>query len=759
MWNHKPVRAVITGVFSVVILVLVALSITEENRNVGRMVGVRVQQVDGGIEVTAVGAGLPAAKAGLITDDLLIAIDGKQVATLADYDQHAINFNKSDPVQFTILRNGSEKYMIVRPGVPFRWVGFLSSKITVLLYLGLALVVLGSSATDIRARLLFMFSIAVALELSIPEAAFGPAGWTAIAGLFFLVVSGFQMGVELHLASVIPERQPWVARRPWVIPAYHVAGIGFGVMAGLAFVADVFQIQIFPWNSDQLAYVLSTVLLPFWSTAVVVLLGWESLRNPDPQGRQQAGLVLVGVLPWTILTVTTTFIPGALAFLAWYADPLQSIVLVFYPIAVFFAIFKYQLFDIELVVRRGLVYTSLTIILVTLFYVFVASGGTLLAMVISDASSVWVVSAATLILGLLFSPLRDAVRSTVDRRFFPERYALRQRLIALAEELPELRKLPVMGAYLASRLTEIFDVSSVTLLIGDPETGVMSVLSSTQEDESKNNEQGLLVALDDPGIEALRGFARPTVVANLYPKSQVLESRLRALDTTLVVPVLSRANLIGMFLIGKRRGTERFPSEELELLSLLSHHVATTFENARLFESATYEGLTGLLRRESIIEQLKSEISRAMRYKRPLTIGMADLDHFKAVNDRFGHLTGDATLQRIAQSIESGLRSTDAVGRYGGEEFLFVLPETCRDDASLVAEKVRKLVEGTVVSADDGSDVKVTISIGLASLEDLDQSLSIDTTDLIAVADSNLYRAKRAGRNRIEPVFETMGDS
>jgi diguanylate cyclase (GGDEF)-like protein len=208
-------------------------------------------------------------------------------------------------------------------------------------------------------------------------------------------------------------------------------------------------------------------------------------------------------------------------------------------------------------------------------------------------------------------------------------------------------------------------------------------------------------------------------------------------------------------LLGERERSERYPAEELELLSLLSHLVATTFENARLFESATYEGLTGLFRRETIIEHLHSEVARAQRYGRPLTVGMADLDHFKQVNDRFGHLVGDAVLQRVARTIAAALRGTDSVGRYGGEEFLLVLPETSLDEGLRVAEKVRELVQELSTTADDGREVRVTISIGLASLDNLDPALGIDATDLIAVADSNLYAAKSAGRNRIEVKLAT----
>jgi diguanylate cyclase (GGDEF)-like protein len=160
--------------------------------------------------------------------------------------------------------------------------------------------------------------------------------------------------------------------------------------------------------------------------------------------------------------------------------------------------------------------------------------------------------------------------------------------------------------------------------------------------------------------------------------------------------------------------------------------------------------LTGLLRREAILERLEIELHRAQRYARPLTVALADLDHFKDVNDRFGHLAGDSLLKRIAEALGASLRDTDAVGRYGGEEFLLVLPETGLGGALAAAEKTRRAVEAVRLRMDDGSEVSVTISIGLAELAALDSPGKASARDMIAAADAALYRAKHGGRGRIE---------
>jgi len=228
-----------------------------------------------------------------------------------------------------------------------------------------------------------------------------------------------------------------------------------------------------------------------------------------------------------------------------------------------------------------------------------------------------------------------------------------------------------------------------------------------------------------------------------------MAQRLHRLDAELTVPLLAQQRLVGLLLLGEKRDQRPFTSEELELLNLLSHHVATVFENARLFESATFEGLTGILRREAILEELDLELNRALRYHRPLALALADLDHFKAVNDRHGHLAGDLLLKRAAQALAAPLRATDAVGRFGGEEFLVVLPETDLAGAVAVAEKLRQTVADLAVELDDGTLLKVTVSIGLAAV-DAEAEWSPTALELLAEADRALYRAKGAGRNRVE---------
>ncbi len=164
----------------------------------------------------------------------------------------------------------------------------------------------------------------------------------------------------------------------------------------------------------------------------------------------------------------------------------------------------------------------------------------------------------------------------------------------------------------------------------------------------------------------------------------------------------------------------------------------------KLVEMATRDSLTGLLTRREMFRLAEWEGARALRQDRPLSALMVDIDHFKRVNDTRGHGTGDAVLKGVAQAIRSTLREYDVLCRYGGEEFLAVMPETPLEQGRMAAERLREYVESLKLAVDGGEPVRLTVSIGLALLQP-GETLE----ELIARADAALYAAKESGRNRV----------
>jgi diguanylate cyclase len=166
---------------------------------------------------------------------------------------------------------------------------------------------------------------------------------------------------------------------------------------------------------------------------------------------------------------------------------------------------------------------------------------------------------------------------------------------------------------------------------------------------------------------------------------------------------------------------------------------------------STHDPLTNLYNRRMLETQLDAEVRRARRYRAPLSLVLLDFDHFKEVNDTFGHLVGDRVLARIAERIVSIVRDADFAARYGGEEFALVLPSTAIERAYVTAERLRESVEAEPVVIDE-VNVPITISAGVAELE-----LEIDEPDdLFRRADQALYAAKDRGRNQVVCLPERM---
>lgn len=172
-------------------------------------------------------------------------------------------------------------------------------------------------------------------------------------------------------------------------------------------------------------------------------------------------------------------------------------------------------------------------------------------------------------------------------------------------------------------------------------------------------------------------------------------------------------------------------------------------------DRATYDRLTGVANRQSLLAALFAEVERATRYGRPLSVAFVDIDHFKSVNDTYGHAVGDVVLRGVAQTISSNLRASDMIGRYGGEEFMLILTETDIEEGAVLTEKLRALVGRQRFAVEAAPEIAVTISIGIAG--GIGNKLRMD--NLVRDADAAMYSAKSLGRNQTYVFAEPDDDA
>jgi diguanylate cyclase (GGDEF)-like protein len=222
-------------------------------------------------------------------------------------------------------------------------------------------------------------------------------------------------------------------------------------------------------------------------------------------------------------------------------------------------------------------------------------------------------------------------------------------------------------------------------------------------------------------------------------------------ESWMLYPLRLHGSTMGVALFS-RDTLHSFTRQDARRLAGLIPQAAIAFESVRLRQMifrysnmAVTDGLTGLLNHRRSHEVLREEFRRATRYCRPLAVLMLDVDGFKEFNDTYGHPQGDQVLAHIARLLRASVRSVDHVGRYGGEEFIIILPETTRENAYSLAERIRSTVALEWFPAGNGEFVQKTISIGVSAYPDD----AVDPADLIQLADEALYRAKRSGKNRV----------
>jgi diguanylate cyclase (GGDEF)-like protein len=229
-------------------------------------------------------------------------------------------------------------------------------------------------------------------------------------------------------------------------------------------------------------------------------------------------------------------------------------------------------------------------------------------------------------------------------------------------------------------------------------------------------------------------------------------SLVRGLSALKIFPLKVNERVVGTLVAGSRRRPV-IDEETLRMLEVLSLQAAQSVERAeytrKMEQMATTDGLTGLVNHRTFQQKADELLAQARRYGRKCAVLLTDVDHFKSVNDTYGHSTGDLVLKGVARILREQARDTDVVARYGGEEFCIVMPETDVKGARVIAERIREAIRAEVFQTEMGP-LKVTISLGVAACPE-------DGTEkqaLIDLADQCLYHAKRSGRNRTVTVAE-----
>lgn len=402
----------------------------------------------------------------------------------------------------------------------------------------------------------------------------------------------------------------------------------------------------------------------------------------------------------------------------------------------------------------GLVPGSLLALFSSVFYLSVTignPGGPSVGLLLAQILALWTL---TVTVGVVVKEMGSS-RSKLLRTFdiLNQRTSELEKSQAQIETIYETSRTLVERLHLSEVVEEILNIVqsvmgyrffSIFLLT---EQRMLSLLGQIQEGKRVTETQAKPVRLSS----ILGTVVEKAAPVRVFDLGEVPDPGvdLRKIRSFMAVPLISRGNVIGLMSAGSDK-IGAFLEQDERIFSILAGSAGLAIENARLHqktqELTVVDDLTGLYNYRYFIRKLGTEVMRASRYNQPLSLIMLDIDWFKKCNDTYGHLFGNLVLQDIARRTRESVREVDVVCRYGGEEFAAILPQTKKEDARMIGERIRHRVESAeFVSETKESRVTITVSLGVASFPENGKT----SKELIEKVDQALYLAKGRGKNLV----------
>jgi len=493
-------------------------------------------------------------------------------------------------------------------------------------------------------------------------------------------------------------------------------------------------------------YLITAVGAVFFVLSVFTLVRRYRALN-DPLSRNRIAYLLGGLGILTAFSVRSSFPP-----LPQY--PIEHIGHLGNALVIGYAIMRYRLLDIKLLIRKGLVY-SLISVFITASFLLMLFGVNYFLRGWNTSANLAAIFAMALLMAWLFNPLRVAIQRIVDKMFYGESYDYRRMVLSFAQRMGSVLDLSELAEAILRPLTKAVGANQATLLLSNDGDFLSQFAERLVEGEPITL---IKLVKDSPIINWLTREDKPLsrelidVAPEFKELSEVERKSLDGPGIGLLFPIKSKGNLIGILALSKKQSGGSYSTDDMDLLVTVASEAGVVMENAQLYakakERAHTDELTGLFNHRYFHERLDEEISRCSRFGDIFSLLFLDMDLFKAYNDIYGHLAGDDMLKQIGQYIKNSVRGIDMAFRYGGDEFTVILPQASLEDSCKVAERIRKRIEVEM----DSKGAPLTCSLGIASWP----TDGVMREEIIQAADASLYYAKQMGRNRICLASEIM---
>lgn len=499
------------------------------------------------------------------------------------------------------------------------------------------------------------------------------------------------------------------------------------------------NIVLGPWQYALIVGVALFALLPIF----YLLQRYRDLRNL--RGRNQVLYLIIGAFIAAAVSIKI-----ALPYIPNY--PLEHIGYATNALLVTYALSAQRQPDIKSAAKTGLVYLSSSLIVAPLYVLALWS--------LYHFSRSWFSPAIIAIaIGMIFVlpwsliVLRKPVGKFVDRILYGEDLRYREILLSFPKRMRNVLSLKQLAEGMLQPIPQALRISHASLLFRSN-----GEFTSQFSNQIGSGEPAGAIELrnDGPIVGWLAENDEPLFRESLYntPEfegvSEAERGAIEAMRIGLLVPMNSNGKLVGILAVGEKLSRGLYSSDDIVLLTTVTSELAAPIGNAQLYnqikERVHTDELTGLLNHGYFHQRVDEEISRCSRFGSIFSLLFLDIDLFKSYNDAFGHLAGDEVLRQVAQCIKGSIRGIDMPFRYGGDEFAILLPESSVDDATHVAERIRRKIETEM----DSRGVALSCSIGIAAWP----TDGVTREKVLQAADSALYLSKQAGRNRISLASE-----
>ncbi len=684
------------------------------------------------LNIISISPDSPAERAGIQPGSTLIAVNNHPITNITELIRTARSSQGRKIIHITVEKDGIPHTISLLPGMPMDYSALFLNLLILIFYISVGLASIRASGIHHDTVLLAWFSFIVALDITtyINIAYWGEALLVPFT-LFKQELAVLQFLLLFHLLSKIPKPLSWLSWR-------HQPGLMYAGILGLHTFSTLLMLDILAPGSSlsQIADFAFNHNLPYisWGIIILILLLVQRYRASEPIHKQQIQWIIYSVIPWVLLQLSEIVATDA----NWVYSPgynlLDKFIHLFFLFGIFTAVFRFNMLDLNDLFPHEYFYTLGTLLLLTPAGLLILGAANRISRTFNSELGALSGGLAMAALGYSFWPTRNWLIQFIEDQRWRRRSRLGHELRRLSQVFSTLDDPQDIQRYLTFQLATLLHCRKIVLDLNN-RFGDTANPSAAPADDSHTVQ--LLPA------EFAKELRNPLQLSTAHTKDPRFK-RLFEQQFELIIPLHLNQDNIGYLLISRRLDKQPYNWREIELLNLFAQNIAAKLTNALLSNQVAIDELTGLYRRKAILEMLEQSLEKEPE----LAIAMIDLDNFKMVNDQHGHLAGDAVLTQAASAARHQLGKNDLLGRYGGEEFLLLMPKRNIVSAEQLCENIRQ----AIAALQHSNTAATTVSIGIATLEEISdhrQSRQKQMLELISIADRRLYQAKSRGKNQV----------